>query len=115
MESPTSWRVETLNDVVDRELEALPGDMLAYLQRIVGLIETFGLEQVHEPWLKHLDGPLWEMRLKDRSGIARAIYVTSVGRRIVILRVFRKKGQKTPQSELALARFRARELQSWLH
>ena len=109
-----SWRVETLNDVVDRELEALPADMLAYIQRIVGLIETFGLEQVHEPWLKHLDGPLWEMRLKGRSGIAREIYVTSVGRRIVILRVFRKKRQKTPQSELELARFRARELQSWL-
>ena len=110
-----SWRVETLNDMVDRELEALPADMRAYLQRIVGLIETFGLEQVHEPWLKHLDGPLWEMRLKGRSGIARAIYVTSVGRRIVILRVFRKKRQKTPQSELELARFRARELQPWLH
>lgn len=44
-----SWRVETLNDVVDRELEALPADMLAYLQRIVGLIETFDWSRYMNP------------------------------------------------------------------
>ena len=85
--------------------------MKAYLQRIVGLIETFGLQQVREPYLKHLKGRLWEMRLKGRAGIARAIYVTAIGQRVVIVRAFVKKTQKTPRSELELALTRAKEVQ----
>jgi phage-related protein len=105
------WTVETLNATVDAEVEELPADMRAYLQRIVGLIETYGLERVHEPYIKHLEGPLWEMRLKGRAGIARAVYVTAVGKRVVIVRVFVKKTQKTPRKELDLARTRAKEVQ----
>jgi phage-related protein len=104
------WTVETLNVVVDREIQALPADMRAYLQRIVDLIESFGLEHVHEPYIKHLQGRLWEMRLKGRAGIARAIYVTAVGQRVVIVRAFVKKTQKTPRSELELALRRAKEV-----
>jgi phage-related protein len=104
------WTVETLNVVVGREIQALPADMRAYLQRIVGLIESFGLEHVHEPYIKHVQGRLWEMRLKGRAGIARAIYVTSVGQRVVIVRAFVKKTQKTPRSELELALRRAKEV-----
>jgi len=62
------WTVETLNAVVDREIQALPADMRAYLQRIVGLIESFGLEHVHEPYIKHVQGRLWEMRLRAGRG-----------------------------------------------
>jgi hypothetical protein len=39
------------------------------------------------------------MRLRRRDGIARAVYVTAIGRRVVILRVFTKKTQKTPRRE----------------
>jgi hypothetical protein len=35
----------------------------------VGLIESHGLERVREPYVKHLEGPLWEMRLKGRDRI----------------------------------------------
>ena len=45
-----------------------------------------------------------------RGGIARALYVTATGRRVVILRVFVKKTQKTPRREIELARQRAREV-----
>ncbi len=69
----------------------------------------FGLEQVHEPYLKHLEDKLWEMRLKGKDGIARAIYMTAAGKRVVILRVFTKKTQKTPRREIELARQRAKE------
>jgi phage-related protein len=50
------------------------------------------------------------MRLRGRSGIARALYITAVGRRVVILPVFVKKTQKTPRREIELARQRAREV-----
>jgi phage-related protein len=50
------------------------------------------------------------MRLRGRDGIARALYLTGTGRRVVILRVFTKKTQKTPRREIELARQRAKEV-----
>ncbi|SPF37084.1 conserved hypothetical protein [Candidatus Sulfopaludibacter sp. SbA4] len=105
------WTVETLDETVDSEAEALPEDMRARLVRIAKLIEEKGLERVGEPHVKHLEGPLWEMRLKGRSGISRALYVTAVDRRVVIVRVFVKKTEKTPRREIALALSRAKSIQ----
>lgn len=104
------WTVETLNKVVDAELEALPADMRARFAHIARLIEEFGLERVREPHVKHLRGPLWEMRMKGRDGISRAIYVTASGKRIVVVRAFVKKTQGTPAREIELALKRAKEV-----
>ena len=104
-----TWSFVFVNAEAHAELEALPLDMRARFQRIVELIQAFGLEQVHEPYIKHIEGSIWEMRLRGRHGIARALYVTATGRRIVILRVFTKKTQKTPRREIELARRRAEE------
>jgi phage-related protein len=105
-----TWTVETLNELVDAELEALPADMRARFVYISGLIEEFGLERVREPHVRHLRGPLWEMRMKGRDGMSRALYVTAVGRRVVVVRVFIKKTQKTPTREIELALKRASEV-----
>lgn len=105
------WRVETLNDVVDAEIDALPADMRARLARYADLIEQFGLRGLPSEATKHLEGKLWELRLTGKSGISRAIYVTAGGRRVVILRAFVKKAQKTPSRELELARQRAKEVE----
>ncbi len=104
------WSVSVLNDAVADELDALPPDMRAKLARIIALIEALGLERVREPYVKHLQDRLWEMRMTGRDGISRAIYVTASGKRVVIVRAFIKKTQKTPRSELELARKRAEEL-----
>ena len=95
-------------------LDVLPLDMRASFQRIVELIQAHGLERVREPYVKHLEGPLWEMRMKGRGGIARAVYVTATGKRIVIVHVFEKKTQKTqktPRREIEIALRRAKEVQ----
>jgi len=105
------WTVETLNEAVDAEVEALPADMRARLAHIARLIEEMGLERVGEPHVKHLEGRLWEMRLTGRSGISRALYVAVGGRRVVIVRVFVKKTQKTPRHEIEIALMRAKILQ----
>jgi hypothetical protein len=62
-------------------LDALPEDIRARFERIVNLIQTDGLERVREPYVKHLEGRLWEMRMKGKHGIARAAYVTASGHR----------------------------------
>ncbi|MDH3673152.1 MAG: type II toxin-antitoxin system RelE/ParE family toxin [Gammaproteobacteria bacterium] len=104
------WSVETLNEVVDKELAALSVDMRARFVRIVELIEILGLPRVSLPHVRHLKGPLWEMRMKGRTGIARAIYVTTSGMRVVVVRVFVKKTQTTPRREINLALERAQEV-----
>jgi phage-related protein len=104
------WTVETLNAAVDAEIEALPKDLRARLVRITNLIETVGLDRLPHDVVKHLDGKLWEIRVKGASGISRAIYDTASGKRVVILRAFVKKTQKTPKRELELARQRAKEV-----
>lgn len=106
------WTVETLNETVDEELEILPADMRARFARVVQLIETFGVDRVEQPHVDHLQGPLWEMRLRGRDGIARALYVTATDKRVVVVRVFIKKTRKTPRREIELALERAKEVRS---
>lgn len=105
-----AWRIETLNVTVDRELDALPVDMRARFARLGGLIVAVGLERVGMPHVRRLSGPLWEMRLGGRDGIARALYVTVPGQRVVVVRAFVKKTRRTPRREVELALQRAREV-----
>ena len=88
----------------------LPPEVRASFERIMELVRAFGLERVHEPYIKHIEGRIWEMRLRGRDGIARALYVTASERRVVILRVFTKKTRRTPRREIELARRRAEEV-----
>ena len=103
-----SWRVEILNETVTAEIAALPADMQARFIRLSERIIAAGLEGLGEPHVKHLEGKLWEMRLTGRDGIARALYVTVSGRRVVVVRAFVKKSQKTPRGEIELALLRAK-------
>lgn len=105
-----AWTVETLNETVDAELAALPADMRARLVRISELIESVGLPNVKEPHVRHIRGHIWEIRLKGKAGIARALYVATKEQRMVILRAFIKKTEKTPTGEIELAMQRAKEL-----
>ncbi|MCX6615573.1 MAG: type II toxin-antitoxin system RelE/ParE family toxin [Acidobacteria bacterium] len=102
------WRVETLNAAVDAELEGLPVDMRAKFVHIAELLQTFGPFEVREPYVKPLGNKLFEMRMKGRDGIARAIYVPASGRRLVVLHAFVKKTAKTPRSAIRLALDRAK-------
>jgi phage-related protein len=92
------------------EFRALPADIRARFAHIKALIEQFGLQKVREPHVKHLEGPLWEMRLKGRDGIARAVYVAMSDKKVVVVRVFVKKTQKTPRREIEIALERARSI-----
>lgn len=73
-------------------------------------MENHGLRALPRDAVKHLDGRLWELRITGRDGISRAIYVTASRQRVVIVRVFVKKTQKTPPSEWELARQRAKDV-----
>jgi phage-related protein len=103
------WTVE-LTETAAEEYAALQAGHRAHFQRIAELIREHGLERIHFPLVRHIEGPIWEIRLKGRSGIARALYVTRIGQRVVVVRIFVKKTEKTPQREIKLALKRAEEI-----
>jgi len=105
------WTVETLDQTVDKELEDLPTDMKARFVWVSQLIEKHGLQNVREPYIKHVEDVLWEIRMKGKDGISRALYVTVKPKRVVVVRVFVKKTQKTPRREIKLALKRAQEIE----
>ena len=107
-----TWTIETLGPVVDDEIAALPKDMQAAFLRLADRIEAVGLERMGQPHVKHLQDKLWEMRFSGRDGIARAIYVTAIGRRVIVVHAFVKKTQKTRRAALELAAQRAQEIRS---
>lgn len=107
-----SWEVEILNDQVQSELDALAQDVRQRFARIVSLIEHHGLSAMREPHVKHLQAKLWEMRMKGKDGIARAIYVTAHKERVIVVHAFVKKTQKTPRAAIEIARERAKEIKS---
>lgn len=106
----TSWTVETLNHGVDAELDGLPPDMRACFVHICQLIEEVSLERIRAPHVHHVRGRLWEMRLRGKEGISRALYVTGVGRHAVVVRVFVKTTRRILRREIELALKRPREV-----
>lgn len=105
-----AWTVETFSSSVDDEIRALPVSLSARLVRLLETVERVGLEQLGEPHVKHLEGKLWELRVKSPDGVARGLYVTASGRRLVVLHVFAKKTQRTPARALAIARERMKQV-----
>jgi phage-related protein len=104
------WLVEFVNDEAFEEVRALPKDLQSKFLRISEMIESAGLETMREPYVKHLEGKLWEIRLSGRDRIARSLYITAVGRRVVVLRSFIKKTEKTPRREIEIALGRAKDV-----
>lgn len=104
-----AWSINLCPEA-EAELLAMPTDIRARFLHVAELLQTFGPRQVGMPHIRHLDGKLWEMRMKGRDGIARAVYVVRTQQRLTVLHVFVKKTQKTPRRALATARTRLEKL-----
>ncbi len=105
------WTVETVS-AADAEIEALPAALRARLVRLLEVVENVGLGALRAPHVRHLEGKLWELPIRAEGGIARGLYVTAAGRRVVVPHVFVKKSRRTPRRALATARERMRQVAS---
>ena len=103
------WTVE-ICPLAEPELLALPADMRARFLHIGELLEAFGPMRVGMPHVRPLEGKLWEMRMRGRDGIARAVYAAVHGRTLLVLHVFVKKTQATPRAAIEIARKRLEAL-----
>ena len=61
------------------------------------------------PLVDHIEGDIWEVRIKLDNRIARVLFVI-VNKTMILLHGFIKKNQKTPKSELDLAKKRLKAL-----
>lgn len=103
------WYVEML-PVAEAELLEIPADMQARFLHVSEMLEELGPQNVGMPHIRHLEGKLWEMRMRGRDGIARGVYVARTGKVLMVLHVFIKKTQKTPRKNIEIAYERLRSL-----
>lgn len=61
------------------------------------------------PLVDHLDGDIWEVRIKLDNRIARVLFVIDK-QTMILLHGFIKKSQKTPKAEIDLAKQRLKAL-----
>ena len=80
--------------------------MRARFLHIAELLEAFGPQDVGMPHVRPLEGKLWEMRMRGRDGISRAVYAAVHGRTLLVLHVFVKKTQATPRAAIETAKKR---------
>ena len=90
-----TWHVELIAEA-ERELRALPPDIIARFLRVANLVAEHGPRQVGMPHIRHLEDKLWEMRLTGRDGIARAIYVARSGQRLIVLPCLHQEAAEDP-------------------
>lgn len=76
------------------------------LAQYIKVLEQMGT-RAGEPIVKHLDGEIWELRPSGN----RVLFAAVIGGRFVLLHLFRKSTQKTPQAEIEQAK---RELADYL-
>ena len=77
---------------------------------ITRLLKEYGV-LVKEPYVKQLTGhkKLFEIRIKDRTGISRILYFTHTGKKFILVHGFTKKTDKTPQREIEIAEERVKD------
>jgi phage-related protein len=109
-----SWRVAFYSSAVENEILALPAGMVARFVRYAERMEVFGPD-LGMPHTRAMKDGLFELRLKAGEGIGRVFYCTLRERRIMMLHQFVKKSQKTPRTELEIARRRMKEVKDAEH
>ncbi len=77
--------------------------MKAKLFRLLELLELKGNE-LREPYSKPLSDGIFEIRAIQGNNISRVLYFFVVGKKIILTNGFVKKTQKTPESEIELAK-----------
>ena len=90
---------------IDDFLINLPVKMRAKAVGMISLLEEKG-NLLREPYSKYLKDGIFELRCKQGSDITRVLYFFYYGNKIVLTNGFVKKTQKTPPSELRIAKRR---------
>ena len=84
-------------------LDELDVKMRGKLVMTLKVLQEKGI-QLREPYSKHLEDGIFEIRGKVGSDISRVLYFFYYGGRIILTNGFIKKTQKTPRNEIERAK-----------
>ena len=98
------WHGDSLDTVraFPRKVRIEVGSELYLLQ--------LGLQPVHSKPISSVGRGVWEIRVKDANGAFRVFYVVRRNDGIHVLHAFRKKTQKTRQSDIDMGKSRFNDL-----
>lgn len=102
------WAIVYYSEALQEEILAMPAGFLGRYLRYTDRMEVYGPD-LGMPHTRAMGDGLFELRLKAPEGIARVLYCTLVGRKIMVLHQFIKKKDRTPLKELNTARRRMKE------
>ena len=105
------WEIVYYNEDLQNVILALPAGIQARYVHLTERMLMFGPD-LGLPHTRALGKGLFELRMKSKEGIGRALFGTLPSRRIVMLHGFIKKTQKTPSKDLKIARARLREVKA---
>lgn len=91
--------------VIEEFLDSLPAKDLAKVLRDMEVLADYAPD-LHEPYTKHIDGPIWELRSKFSSNIYRLFYFIYQNNKLIMLHGFTKKTNRTPRGEIQTAQKR---------
>lgn len=90
---------------IDDFLDALDMKMRTKVLGVLSVLEEKG-NLLREPYSKHLEDGIFELRCKVGTNIVRVLYFFYFGKQVILTNGFVKKTQKTPRAEIALAKKR---------
>ena len=90
---------------VQEFIDCLGNRAKAKIARTIDLLEKFGIH-LGTPYVKHVEGKLWELRIRVGTNQYRIIYFLLTGKVFVLLHGFAKKSGRVPKRDLKIARVR---------
>jgi len=106
-----NWAIKYYSEKVQQEIMSLPAGIQARYIHCTKRMLIHG-PNLGMPHSRPMGDGLFELRMKASEGIGRVFYCTLIEQTIVMLHTFLKKSQKTPASELAVARKRMKEVRA---
>ena len=100
-----AYETENGDNPVEKFLDKLNPKMRAKIFGMLVILQEKG-NQLREPYSKHVEDGIFELRCKFGSDITRVMYFFFDRGKIILINGFVKKTQKTPVAEIQLAKAR---------
>jgi len=89
-------------------IDALNVKEKAKVARTIDLLEEFGIN-LGMPFAEHIEGKLWQLRVRLASNRYRLIYFLDTGKAFILLHGFVKKTQRISTIDLEIAKKRLKD------
>ena len=103
------WTIKFAGKRVEKEFTKLKPSLQGAFLELLDIVRQSGPQRLEADERKHIRGKIWEFRVSGPDGIARALHASLKGETLLVLHIFEKKTQKTPDDAIRLAEKRLKE------